>query len=83
MSISSSNDVFEAKTFQIVACSHCRLHLRFYRSGSPDIDECGFENYSLECRRCDAASHGTIDPADYKQLLSGTKPRNKTLSSVK
>jgi hypothetical protein len=31
MSISSSNDVFGAKTFQIVVCPHCRLHFRFYR----------------------------------------------------
>jgi hypothetical protein len=83
MSISSSNDVFGAKTFQIVVCPHCRLHFRFYRSSSPHIDECGFESYSLECPRCGAPLSGIIDPADDKLLLSGTEPPDKTLPRVK
>ncbi len=78
MALRSSNNAFHAKTFQIVACPHCRLQFRFYRSSVPHIDECGFESYSLECLRCDARLNGIIDPADDKLLLSGTQLQNKT-----
>ena len=55
---------------QIVACPKCNAQFRFYRSNAPHIDACGFEHYTLECVRCDAALIGIIDPADNKLLLS-------------
>jgi len=78
MSGSSSNKVPLVHGSQIVTCPHCRLNFKFYRSSSPHIDECGFENYRLECLRCDARLYGIIDPADGKLLLSGTELQNKT-----
>jgi hypothetical protein len=75
MTSSSSDHALRAKAFQIVMCPHCRLHFRFYRDGWPNIDECGFESYTLECPRCDAALRGFIDPADDKLLLSGSEDR--------
>jgi len=82
MSAYSSDNIFAANAFQLVACPHCRLYFRFYRSTSPHIDECGFESYSLECPRCDAPLHGIINPADDKLLVSGTEPQNKTLQGL-
>jgi hypothetical protein len=82
MSTYSSNNGLGAKAFQLVACPHCRLTFRFYRSSSPHIDECGFESYSLECPRCDAPLRGIIDPADDKLLLSEPESQTKTTSRV-
>jgi hypothetical protein len=56
--------------YQIVACPKCHAKFRFYRSHSPEIDERGFESYSLECMRCDTRLMGILDPADNKLVLS-------------
>jgi len=41
-----------------------------HRSDRPQIDECGFESYSLQCRACGSALVGIVDPLDDKLLLT-------------
>jgi predicted RNA-binding Zn-ribbon protein involved in translation (DUF1610 family) len=52
------------------ACPNCGASLVIYRSDSPQIDECGFESYSLDCRACGSALVGIIDPLDDQLLLT-------------
>ncbi len=65
-SIKTSN----ATTSEKVACPGCAAALVIYRSTRPQIDECGFESYSLTCRACGSAIVGIIDPFDDKLLLT-------------
>lgn len=53
-----------------VACPGCAASLMVYRSDNPQIDECGFESYSLTCRACGSALVGIVDPLDDKLLLT-------------
>jgi hypothetical protein len=53
-----------------VACPSCAASLVIYRSDSPQIDECGFESYSLTCRACGSALVGIVDPLDDRLLLT-------------
>lgn len=55
---------------QVVACPKCDAQLTFCRSQSSQIDSCGFESYSLECKECRARLVGIVDPDDEKLLLS-------------
>jgi predicted nucleic acid-binding Zn ribbon protein len=55
---------------QLVACPSCNAPLKFGRSPTPHIDDCGFESYHLECKECGAALAGIIDPADDALLLT-------------
>jgi hypothetical protein len=77
MTSSSANETPMARSYQIVACPKCHAKFRFYRSPSPLIDESGFENYRLECMRCDTRLRGIIDPADNKLVLSEESVRRK------
>jgi hypothetical protein len=53
-----------------IACPGCAASLVIYRSNNPQIDECGFESYSLTCRACSSALVGIVDPLDDKLLLT-------------
>jgi hypothetical protein len=53
-----------------IACPRCSAPITFTRSHMPHIDECGFENYRLECQECGAPLAGIIDPADDALLLT-------------
>jgi RNase P subunit RPR2 len=53
-----------------VVCPGCAASLVIYRSDNPQIDECGFESYSLTCRACGSALVGIVDPLDDKLLLT-------------
>jgi RNase P subunit RPR2 len=55
---------------QVVACPKCNAQLKFGRSETPRIDDCGFECYSFECEKCSAALGGIIDPYDETLLLA-------------
>ncbi len=57
---------------QSVACPKCAAQFTFYRSSMPEMDECGFEHYRLECELCETTLVGIVDPADDKLLLSAT-----------
>jgi hypothetical protein len=53
-----------------VACPNCAAALMIQRSDRPQIDECGFESYSLNCRACGSALVGIVDPLDDRLLLT-------------
>jgi hypothetical protein len=53
-----------------VACPKCDASTVFYRSESPQIDECGFESYSFKCKACGSVLVGIVDPADDTLLLT-------------
>jgi hypothetical protein len=53
-----------------VACPNCAVALVIQRSDRPEIDECGFESYSLSCRACGSALVGIVDPLDDSLLLA-------------
>lgn len=55
-----------------VACPKCDAQFTFYRSSTPNVDECGFESYRLKCGKCKTHLVGIVDPADDKLLLSAT-----------
>ena len=55
---------------QVVACPKCDARLTFCRSQISQIDSCGFESYSLECKGCGARLVGIVDPSDERLLLS-------------
>jgi hypothetical protein len=65
-SIKASNAAKSEK----VACPGCAASLMIYRSNNPQIDECGFESYSLTCRACGSALVGIVDPLDDMLLLT-------------
>jgi len=54
----------------VIACPKCTARLTFYRSRTPQIDACGFESYSLECKECGVPFAGIVDPFDDTLLLS-------------
>jgi len=55
---------------EMIACPECDARLPFCRSRTPDIDGCGFESYSLECKECKATLAGIIDPKTEELLLT-------------
>jgi hypothetical protein len=55
---------------QVIACPQCDARFTFYRSPTPEIDSCGFESYSLECKECGAKLAGIIDPNEEELVLS-------------
>jgi RNase P subunit RPR2 len=52
------------------ACPNCAAALMIQRSDRAQIDECGFESYSLQCRACGSALVGIVDPLDDRLLLT-------------
>jgi len=54
----------------VIACPKCTARLTFCRSRTPQIDACGFESYSLECKECGVPFAGIVDPFDDTLLLS-------------
>jgi hypothetical protein len=69
MTSSSETETLLARSYQIVACPRCRAKFRFNRHPSPLIDQYGFENYHLECKRCYARLLGIVDPRDDKLVF--------------
>jgi hypothetical protein len=61
---------------QFIACPACDARITFCRNPTPEIDSCGFESYSLECKECKAGLAGIIDPNDQKLLLSKFAPES-------
>jgi len=61
---------FRAAKSEKVACPGCSASLVIHRSNNPQIDECGFESYSLTCRACGSALACIVDPLDDKLLLT-------------
>lgn len=55
---------------QAITCPRCSTQSMFWRSHTPQIDSCGFENYSFDCKDCGAQLVGIIDPADDVLLLT-------------
>jgi hypothetical protein len=55
---------------QFIACPACDARFTFCRNPTPQIDSCGFESYSLECKECKARLAGIIDPNGQELLLS-------------
>jgi hypothetical protein len=68
--MSSSLKRSNAAKSEKVACPNCTAALVIQRSDRPQIDECGFESYSLSCRACGSALVGIVDPLDDKLLLT-------------
>jgi hypothetical protein len=60
----------DAAKSEKVACPNCAAALIIQRSDRPQIDECGFESYSLNCRACRSALVGIVDPLDDRLLLT-------------
>ncbi len=54
----------------VVARPTCTAQIMLYRSNNPQIDACGFESYSLECKECGAVLACIIDPVDETPLIS-------------
>jgi hypothetical protein len=52
------------------ACPGCAGALIIQRSDRPQIDECGFESYSLQCGACGSVLVGIVDPLDDRLLLT-------------
>ena len=67
--IPSTKPASVSKT-QEVASPRCRKSFQFHRSDTPNIDECGFESYSLKCNACGSALIGIIDPANDGLILT-------------
>jgi hypothetical protein len=55
---------------QYIACPECDARFPFCRNPAPEIDSCGFESYSLECKECKTGLSGIVDPNDEELLLS-------------
>ena len=55
-------------------CPRCDAQLMFLRSAKPHFDSCGFESYSLECKKCGTHLAGIIDPCDDALLLTELTP---------
>ena len=55
---------------QVVACPKCGARFTFCRSPDPQIDNCGFECYSLKCEECNVPLSGILDPYDETLLFS-------------
>jgi hypothetical protein len=72
----------EEAAAQVVACPACDARLSLARSRIPSIDACGFESYSLECKRCGAALAGVIDPFDERFLFSEIVPLAQTTATT-
>ena len=51
-------------------CPACIAQIVFRRGRTSQIDKCGFESYSVECRECAARLVAIIDPYDDELLLS-------------
>jgi hypothetical protein len=69
MTSSSETETLLARSYQIVACPKCRAKFRFNKHPSPLIDQYGFENYSLECKRCFVRLRAVADPRDDKLVV--------------
>jgi len=61
-------NAFEA--VHLIGCPKCTARLMFSRNSTPQIDACGFESYSLECKECGVPFVGIVDPFDDTLLLS-------------
>lgn len=51
-------------------CPLCDAQLMYCRNLTSRIDNCGFQNYSIECRECGSMLAGITDPYDGTLLLS-------------
>src|SRR6516225_10544003 len=51
-------------------CPNCKTRSKFSRTTNPQIDSCGFESYSFQCKRCKSSLAGIIDPMDDELLVS-------------
>ena len=58
----------------IAICPNCKTGSRFFRTTTPQIDSCGFESYSFQCKRCKSSLAGIIDPLDEELLVSLLEP---------
>ena len=59
-----------ARKAHVIVCPGCDAHFLFCRSPHPEIDGCGFESYSFQCKACEARLTAVIDPQDDELLLS-------------
>jgi hypothetical protein len=53
-----------------VSCLECHARLVPHRTSTPQIDECGFESYFIECGKCKYLLAAIIDPSDDAVLIS-------------
>ena len=58
----------------IATCPKCETCWKFFRTPNPQIDSCGFESYSFQCKRCKSSLAGIIDPMDDELLISLLEP---------
>lgn len=67
---------------QVITCPKCNARFTFCRSRTPEIDSCGFENYSLECKECGAKLAGIIDPNEEVLLLSDLESQRRQITAL-
>jgi hypothetical protein len=58
----------------IAICPNCKTGLKFFRTTIPQIDSCGFESYSFQCKQCKSSLAGIIDPLNDELLVSLLEP---------
>ena len=58
----------------IAICPNCKTGSKFFRTTNPQIDSCGFESYSFQCKRCKSSLAGIIDPMNEELLVSLLEP---------
>ena len=58
----------------IAICPNCKTGSKFSRTTTPQIDSCGFESYSFQCKWCKSSLAGIIDPMDDELLISLSEP---------
>ena len=58
----------------IAICPNCKSGSKLFRATVPQIDSCGFESYSFQCKRCKSSLAGIIDPMNEELLVSLLEP---------
>ena len=58
----------------IAICPNCKTGSKFFRTTYRQIDSCGFESYSFQCKQCKSSLAGIIDPLNDELLVSLLEP---------
>ena len=61
----------------VAICPNCKTGSKLLRATVPQIDSCGFESYSFQCKRCKSSLAGIIDPMNEELLVSLLEPTSQ------